>query len=53
MAYTILFSYMRYRYTDKQMRGGSYKHSPFLITQLKALIFLVSALLITYLIKAV
>ena len=50
-AFTILFSYIRYRYTDKQLSEGTYKHSSFFITLLTALIFLVSALLIAYLIK--
>ncbi|HWZ23552.1 MAG TPA: DUF202 domain-containing protein [Cytophagaceae bacterium] len=50
-AFTILFSYIRYRYTDKQLSGGNYKHSSFFITLLASLIFLVSVLLIVYLIK--
>lgn len=47
---TSILSYIRYRQTEKQLREGSYDHSSLLITVLTAFIFLVSVLLIAYLI---
>lgn len=47
---TSILSYIRYRQTEKQLREGDYDHSSLLITVLTAFIFLVSVLLIAYLI---
>lgn len=47
---TSILSYIRYRQTEKQLREGNYDHSSLLITVLTAFIFLVSVLLIAYLI---
>ncbi len=49
---TSVLSYMRYRQTAKQLKQGDYTHSSLLITVLTAFIFLVSALLIAYLIES-
>jgi putative membrane protein len=49
---TSALSYLRYRQTAKQLEEGAYSHSSLLITVLTAFIFLVSALLIAYLIKS-
>ena len=50
-AFTTIFSYVRYYLTDKQLKGGTYEHSPFFITLITAVIFMISALLIVYLIR--
>ena len=49
---TSVLSYIRYRQTSKQLEEGSYSHSSLLISVLTAFIFLVSALLIAYLIES-
>ena len=49
---TSVLSYLRYSQTAKQLEEGVYSHSSLLITVLTAFIFLVSALLIAYLIKS-
>jgi putative membrane protein len=49
---TSVLSYIRYRQTTKQLKEGIYSHSSLLITVLTAFIFLVSALLIAYLIES-
>lgn len=49
---TSVLSYLRYRQTARQLKTGEYSHSPLLITMLTAIIFLVSALLIAYLIES-
>jgi len=49
---TSVLSYLRYRQTAKQLKEGTYSHSSLLITVLTAFIFLVSALLIAYLIES-
>ena len=49
---TSVLSYLRYRQTAKQLKEGTYSHSSLLITVLTAFIFLVSALLIAYLIQS-
>jgi putative membrane protein len=49
---TSVLSYIRYRNTKKQIAGGSYTHSTVLITVITAFIFLVSVLLIAYLIQS-
>ena len=49
---TSVLSYLRYRETAKQLKEGTYSHSSLLITVLTAFIFLVSALLIAYLIQS-
>jgi len=48
-----VFSYIRYKRTEKQLIEGYYKHSSFLITLLTSFIFLVSVILIVYLIKSI
>lgn len=49
---TSALSYLRYRQTSRQLKAGDYSHSSWLITILTAFIFLVSALLIAYLIES-
>lgn len=49
---TSVLSYLRYRQTAKQLNDGNYRHSSLLITVLTAFIFLVSALLIAYLVES-
>ena len=51
-AATIIFSYVRYKRTEKQLNDGTYNHSSLLITLLTGFIFLVSLLLIVYLIES-
>lgn len=50
---TTVLSYTRYRQTEKQLRGGDYKHSSLLLSLLTAFIFLISILLIMYLANSV
>lgn len=50
---TSVLSYIRYRQTEKQLKEGYYTHSSLLITVLTAFIFLVSVLLIAYLIDSI
>ncbi|WP_229216389.1 YidH family protein [Dyadobacter sp. 3J3] len=52
-AVTILFSYIRYINTKKQLEIGQYYHSTVLIKVMTAAIFLVSLLLILYLVKSI
>ncbi len=52
-AITTIFSYLRYRLTEKQLNEGVYKHSSLLIIILTAFIFLVSVFLIVYLVDSV
>ena len=49
---TTVLSYIRYKQTEKQMREGNYNHSSILIWVLTAFIFLVSVLLIAYLVQS-
>ena len=51
-ASTTVFSYIRYKRTEKQLTEGVYDHSSLLITLLTALIFLVSIFLTVYLIES-
>ncbi|TWW02099.1 YidH family protein [Chitinophaga pinensis] len=51
-ASTTVFSYIRYKRTEKQLTEGVYNHSSLLITLLTAFIFLVSMLLIVYLVES-
>jgi len=51
-ATTTVFSYVRYKRTERQLENGTYRHSSLLITLLTAFIFLVSLLLIVYLIES-
>jgi len=51
-AVTIIFSYIRYKGTESQLNNGTYRHSSLLITLLTAFIFLVSILLIVYLVES-
>ena len=48
-----LFSYLRYNDTKKQLEAGSYYHSSLLIRIVTAVIFLVSLLLILYLVQSI
>lgn len=49
---TSVLSYLRYRQTERQLKEGEYRHSSLIITILTAFIFLVSALLIAYLLES-
>ncbi|ACU64384.1 YidH family protein [Chitinophaga pinensis] len=51
-ASTTVFSYIRYKRTEQQLTEGVYHHSSLLITLLTAFIFLVSMLLIVYLVES-
>jgi putative membrane protein len=48
---TVILAYIRYRQIEKQLKEGYYAPSSLLITVLTAFIFLVSILLIVYLVK--
>ena len=50
---TAVLSYIRYINSEKQINEGYYKHSTLLITVLTTFIFLVSVLLIVYLVKSI
>ena len=50
---TAVLSYVRYINSEKQINEGYYKHSSLLITVLTAFIFLVSVLLIVYLVNSI
>jgi len=50
---TAVLSYMRYINSEKQINEGFYKHSSLLITVLTTFIFLVSVLLIVYLVNSI
>ena len=50
---TSVLSYIQYKHIEKQINNGDYKHSSILITVLTTFIFLVSILLIVYLIKSI
>lgn len=52
-AFITLFSYTRYINTKNQIESGSYYHSTLLIKVLTGAIFLVSLLLIAYLLKSI
>ena len=49
--FVMLMSYIRYRITNKQLDKGFYEHSSLYITVLTAVLFLISMLLVYYLIK--
>lgn len=49
---TTILSYLRYRQTKMQIEGGNYRHSTVLISLITGVIFLVSVLLIAYLIQS-
>lgn len=49
---SILFSYLRYRTTHKQLENGVYEHSSLYINILTAAIVLISVLLVYYLIRS-
>ncbi|GLU52605.1 YidH family protein [Dyadobacter frigoris] len=51
-AFITVFSYTRYINTKKQLEAGGYYHSTLLIKMLTGAIFLVSLLLIAYLLKS-
>lgn len=50
-ALTSILSYIRYKQTEKQLEEGYYNHSSLLITILTGFIFLVSVVIIAYLLK--
>ncbi len=50
---TSVLSYIRYKSAEKQLNEGDYKHSSLLITILIAFIFILSVLLIIYLINSI
>ncbi len=50
---TAVLSYMRYINSEIQINEGYYKHSSLLITVLTTFIFLVSVLLIVYLVNSI
>lgn len=50
---TAVLSYIRYINSEKQLNEGYYKHSSLLITVLTTFIFLVSVLLIVYLVNSI
>jgi putative membrane protein len=50
---TAVLSYIRYRQTEIQLNNGYYQHSSLLITLLTAFIFLISILLIVYLVNSI
>ena len=47
-----VLSYLRYKQTEKQLDAGKYLHSSTLVTVITSLVFLVSILLIAYLIES-
>jgi len=47
---TLIFSYARYRQSEKQIRAGAYVHSTVLVTIISVFILIASLLLIVYLI---
>jgi putative membrane protein len=49
----ILFSFLQYRRTERQLRTGTYKPTTFLTSILTSVIFLISILLIAYLLQSV
>lgn len=49
---TCVLSYIRYKQTEKVLKEGSYKNSSFLIALTTAVIFIISILLIRYLIES-
>jgi putative membrane protein len=50
---TAVLSYVRYRYSEKQLNEGYYKHSSLLITVLTSFILLISVFLIVYLVNSI
>ncbi|MCF2505176.1 DUF202 domain-containing protein [Dyadobacter sp. CY107] len=52
-ALSILFAFLQYRRTEKQLRIGIYKPTTLLTTLLTGVIFLISILLIAYLLQSV
>ncbi len=51
-AVTVIFSWFRYRNIEKQLNEGRYAHASGLLTALTGFIFLVSVLLIVYLLES-
>ena len=49
---TCILSYFRYKQTEKVLKHGGYKNNSFLIAFTTAIIFLISILLIGYLIES-
>ena len=49
---TIIFSYLRYRQSEKQITEGAYVHSTLLITIISIFILIVSVFLVVYLITS-
>ena len=52
-ALVTLFSYLRYSSSKKQLEQGEYYQSSFLIKGMTAVIFIISVLLIIYLLKSI
>lgn len=52
-AATVIFSWFRYRNIEKQLNEGTYGHSSGLLMTLTGFIFLVSILLIVYLVESI
>ena len=50
---TAVLSYVRYRYSEKQLNEGYYKHSSLLITVLTTFILLISVFVIVYLVNSI
>lgn len=50
--FVMILSYIRYRLTNKQLDDNNYQHSTLYISLLTAVLFLISVLLVYYLIKA-
>jgi putative membrane protein len=51
-ALTILFSYLRYKRTERQLNAGDYRQGGFLITFVTGFIFCIGVFLLIYLIKS-
>ena len=50
---TAVLSYVSYRYSEKQLNEGYYKHSSLLITVLTTFILLISVFVIVYLVNSI
>jgi putative membrane protein len=49
---TLIFSYARYRQSEKQIRSSAYVHSTVLVTIISVFILIASLLLIAYLVSS-
>lgn len=50
--FTAVFSYIRYKHTERQLREGRFRNSSLFITLLTAFIFVVSVFLVVYLVRS-